>query len=62
VWSDARGWPRCGVFHEGRFWVGGSGSRPQTLWASKVGEFFDFDKGTAQADEPTADTPADEKA
>lgn len=51
TWSATRGWPRCGVFHEGRLWVGGSAQRPSTMWGSKVGSFFDFDDGTAQDDE-----------
>ncbi len=51
VLSSTRGWPRCGTFHEGRLFLAGSAQRPQTVWASKVGSFFDLDQGTAQADE-----------
>lgn len=51
VISAARGWPRTVAFYSGRLWFGGTKSRPQTLLASKVGDFFDFDKGTALADE-----------
>jgi hypothetical protein len=46
VISATRGWPRCGVFYEGRLWMGGLKSRPQTLLASQVGDFFNFAQGT----------------
>lgn len=46
VISAARGWPECGVFHQGRLWLGGLKSRPATLLASKAGEYFNFDLGT----------------
>ena len=46
VISAARGWPECGTFHQGRLWLGGLKSRPSTLLASRVGQYFDFDLGT----------------
>lgn len=51
VWSTTRGWPNCGVFHEGRLWLGGSESRPSTVWGSRVALFFDFDPGTLLDDD-----------
>ena len=42
VWSSTRGWPRSVTFHEGRLYFGGSKSRPATVWASRIGLFFDF--------------------
>jgi hypothetical protein len=39
---DARGWPRAGTFHRGRLWLGGTTTRPQTLWASESGNFQGF--------------------
>jgi hypothetical protein len=42
VWSSLRGWPKTVTFHESRLWFGGSRSRPQTLWASRIGSFFNF--------------------
>ena len=42
VWSDARGWPRSVYFYESRMLFGGSESRPQTVWGSRSGEYFDF--------------------
>lgn len=51
VWSNSRGWPACGTFHDGRLWLGG-GPRPSTIWGSRIGEFFDFEPGTGLDDEP----------
>ncbi len=51
VWSSTRGWPRTVTFHEGRLYFGGSKSRPQTLWGSRVNDFFNFDGGTGRDDE-----------
>lgn len=51
VWSSARGWPKSLTFFESRLWFGGSGSRPQTLWGSRVGDFFNFNVGSGLDDE-----------
>ena len=59
VWSASRGWPRTCTFHEGRLFFAGSKSRPQTIWGSKVGLFFDFNPTEAYDDdavEATLDT------
>jgi len=45
AWSTTRGWPRSATFFQQRLWIGGSLSRPRTMWASRIGEFFDFDIG-----------------
>ena len=42
VWSADRGYPKQGVFHEGRLWIGGTKSKKQSIFASKSGNFFDF--------------------
>jgi len=42
VWSAARGYPKQGVFHEGRLWLGGSKSKPQSIFASRAGNYYDF--------------------
>lgn len=47
VISVTRGWPRSVTFYKGRLVFGGLNERPQTILMSKVGEFFDFDEGTA---------------
>lgn len=59
VISDTRGWPSCGAFYQSRLWLGGLRSRPQTLLASRLGDFFNFDtKGrpTAAAIDQDLDT------
>jgi hypothetical protein len=40
--SNARGWPAAGTYHKGRLWLGGTRTRPQTLWASEAGAFDGF--------------------
>jgi len=40
--SAARGWPMAGTFHKGRLWLGGTTTRPQTLFASATGDFDNF--------------------
>lgn len=55
--SVARGWPACGTFYQQRLWLGGLKSRPQTVIASRIGDFFEFaSKGTATAIDVTVDT------
>ena len=51
VWSAARGFPRIGAFHEGRLWFGGTKSKPQSIFASRSGAFFDFYSQTGEDDE-----------
>ena len=50
-WSVARGWPRSATFHEGRLYFGGSKQRQNTIWGSRVIDYFNFDLGTALDDE-----------
>lgn len=45
VWSATRGWPTSGTFYEGRFYISQK-SRPSTVYASRVGLFFDFNSGS----------------
>jgi hypothetical protein len=51
TWSSTRGWPKSATFHEGRLYFGGAKSRPNTIWGSKVVDYFNFDVGTALDDE-----------
>lgn len=51
VISATRGWPECGTFHDGRLWIGGLKSRPATMLASKIGDFFNLNVGTGLDDE-----------
>lgn len=48
VWSDTRGWPRSGVFHQRRLWMVASASRPLTVWASVPEDFFNFEVADQQ--------------
>jgi len=51
VWSAAHGYPGVVTFHESRLWFSNSTARPQTLWGSVIGDFFNFDRGVAADDE-----------
>ena len=42
VFSSLLGFPKTGVFHEGRLYFGGSKSLPNALFGSKVSDFFNF--------------------
>jgi len=43
VWSVARGYPSTVMLYEQRVWFGGSKSRPNTIWASRIGFLYDFE-------------------
>jgi len=51
VWSETRGYPKLGVFFEGRLWLGGTKSKPQSLFASRSGNYFDFFSEKGEDDE-----------
>lgn len=40
--APGRGYPKMGTFYNGRLWLGGTKSKPQSLIASRAGTFFDF--------------------
>lgn len=42
VWSVGRGWPRTCLFAQQRLWFGGSKGKPSTVWASRLGDYFNF--------------------
>lgn len=55
--SDARGWAACGTFYQQRLWMGGLRSRPQTVLASRLGDWFKFKShGSSQAISGDLDT------
>ena len=56
VWSDTRGWPSVCTFFQNRLWFAGSPSKPNSVWASRINDFFDFDMGTGQLDYAIFDT------
>ena len=51
TWSSTKGYPRSVTFHEGRLYFGGSKSRPNTIFASRVARFFDFNPGEGLDDD-----------
>ena len=51
AWSATRGYPRTCTFHEGRLYFGGSKSMPNTLFGSKVADFFNFKVAEALDDD-----------
>lgn len=51
AWSATRGWPETVTFHESRLYFGRTSGRPQTIWGSKVNEFFNFRPGKGRDDE-----------
>ena len=51
VWSTQRGFPQSICFYEGRLVLGGTKSKPQSIFMSKTGAFFDFDIDDGDDDE-----------
>ncbi len=51
AWSVSRGFPRTCSFHEGRLYFGGSKTLPNTLFGSKVADFFNFKTAEALDDD-----------
>lgn len=51
VMSNSRGWAQAGTFWKSRLWLGFVGERPQTILASKISDFFNFDEGSGLDDE-----------
>ena len=51
IFSSTKGYPRTCTFHEGRLFFGGTKSLPNTLFGSKVGDFFNFKSSEALADD-----------
>ena len=42
VWSVTRGYPRTCLFAQQRLWFGGSKEKPSSVWASRLGDYFNF--------------------
>jgi len=61
VWSATRGYPKTLTFHKGRLWIGGSTDMPNTVWASVVNDFFNFDLGLQEADKAIFNTIDDDE-
>lgn len=62
VWSVSRGWPRTCLFAQQRLWFGGSKSKPATIWASRLGDYFNFkNAGNSDNDSIDADLTTNDK-
>jgi hypothetical protein len=46
--SAVRGYPQAVVFHENRLCFGGTIAEPDSIWMSKIGDYFNFDVGTGK--------------
>ena len=53
-WSAVRGYPAAVTFHENRLCFGGTLAEPDSVWMSKIGNFFNFDVGEAADNESIA--------
>ena len=51
AFSELRGWPTSAIFLENRLVLGGSKSLPNLLWASRIGDFFNFGNFEGKDDE-----------
>lgn len=51
AWSGVRGYPSSGAFNEASLVVAANDNQPQTIWASKKGDYENFDVGTGEDDE-----------
>lgn len=51
IWSDTRGYPSIGVFYDGRLWLGGTKSKKQSLFASRPGDFFNYETNDGADDD-----------
>lgn len=49
AYSNYRGWPSVVTFHENRLVLGGGASIPDTLFFSRVGQYFNFDTADGEA-------------
>lgn len=61
VFSPGRGYARAGTFHKDRLVLIGAKSRPSGIYLSKIGAYFNFDLGTALANEAIWESIKDEK-
>jgi len=49
--SAIKGFPQAVTFHNNRLWLGGIKSRPSSVLASTISEYFNFDTAAGEADE-----------
>lgn len=46
MWGQEFGYPRTGTFYQQRLWAGGSPGFPQSVWMSRLAEYYSFEIGT----------------
>ena len=51
AFSSTRGWPEVATFHQSRLWLASTASLPDAIFGSVIGDFYNFDTGTANDDE-----------
>ena len=56
IWSDARGWPKTATVHQNRLVLGGSESKPSSVWQSVVADFLNFNTGEGLSTDAIFDT------
>lgn len=50
AWSEATGFPRSTTYHKNRLIFGGTRDAPDVIFASKVGDFYNFDDAKTEDD------------
>lgn len=50
AWSNKRGYPRTITFFQDRLFFGGNAYKPQTIWASKTGDYYNMKAGAEDDD------------
>jgi len=61
VWSATKGYPVTCLFYEQRLWFGGAKSKPNTVWASRVGQIDDFENVANYANDSISATISSEQ-
>lgn len=61
AWSAEYGYPRAVSFYEDRLWFGGTSKDPQTMWASRTGDYENFEVVAGEDDSSLVFTLASDK-
>lgn len=61
AFSDKNGHPRTCTFHQQRLWFAGTTLEKQRVWASKTGDFEDFERGTEDDEGIAVDLASDQQ-
>lgn len=56
IWSNTRGWPRTATVHQNRLVLGGTDSKPSSVWQSVVSDFLNFNTGSGSSTDAIFDT------